>query len=96
MFYFYDGTIDEGYHGYKTEKAAIREAILYARRFPRRFIGVYEEHKYGGVFLGRVYIGTIKGKETVKYESHSGTYRLNKDGSLGKYLSSNRYSCPRN
>lgn len=93
MYYFYDGTKDMGFHGYRTEKAAIREAIIYAKRFPRRYIGVYEEHNYGGDFLGRVYIGTLKGKKTVKYETHSGTYRLNKDGSFGEYLSSNRYVC---
>ena len=96
MYYFYDGTKDMGFHGYKTEKAAIRKAIIYAKRFPRRYIGVYEEHKYGGDFLGRVYIGTIKGEKTAKYETHSGTYRLNKDGSLGKYLNGNKYVCARN
>ena len=93
MYYFYDGTKDMGFHGYRTEKAAIREAIIYAKRFPRRYIGVYEEQNYGGDFLGRVYIGTLKGKKTVKYETHSGTYRLNKDGSFGEYLSNNRYVC---
>ena len=93
MYYFYDGTKEMGFHGYRTEKAAIREAIIYAKRFPRRYIGIYKEHNYGGDFLGRMYIGMLKGEKTVKYETHSGTYRLNKDGSLGKYLSSNRYVC---
>lgn len=81
-FYFYDGDVDKGFHGYTSLRGAILGAMEYAKMHPRRYIGVYQERQFGGFFLGRVYIGKQNGKSVFKFATESGTFILDKDGSI--------------
>lgn len=83
-YYFYDGDKDMGFHGYTSEKDVIRSAMSYATEHPRRYIGVYINQRFGGYFLGRVYIGSDKGRKVAKFKTENGNYILNRDGTIRK------------
>lgn len=82
QYYYYDGDKDMGFHGYTTLQGVILASMEYAKAYPKRFIGVYEKQRFGGYFLGRVYIGQKNGKKVFKYATDAGTFLLNKDGTI--------------
>lgn len=89
-YYYYDGTKDMGYHGYKTEKGVVKAAIAFLKEHPTRFVGVYEEHEYGGSLLGRLYYGREKGRKVIRYKTDDDIYTINGDGSV-KVRDNTRY-----